>query len=191
MSLLLPAEATTVERWTSRLNACENTKEEPLLALLVDKWGAYRGIAVTLCAPEPLRLLSSDPPLPFDLLTSFFCSHLWSYQVSPTIDAWSAWMWLVVQPCGCRRLRAALVPNGLSFCKKKTVIYRNLFLCGKKKTAENSNCHKQFFLFSCSFDPFGFFATCRFSAVGYTDISRAGYYLSGSYCGPFIPLTMA
>lgn len=123
MSLLLPAEATTVERWTSRLDACENTKEEPLLALLVDKWGAYRGIAVTLCAPEPLQLLSSDPPLPFDLLTSFFCSHLWSYQVSPTIDVWSAWMWLVVQPCGCRRLRAALVPNGLSFCKKKTMWY--------------------------------------------------------------------
>lgn len=62
----------------------------------------------------------------------------------------------------------------------------------KKKTpAKNSNCHKQFFLFSCSFDLFGFFATCRFSAVGYTDISRAGYYLSGSYCGPFIPLSMA
>lgn len=43
MSLLLPAEATTVERWTSRLNACENTKEEPLLALLVDKWGGLSG----------------------------------------------------------------------------------------------------------------------------------------------------
>jgi len=43
-------------------------------------------------------------------------------------------MWLVVQPCGCRGLRAALVPNGLSFCKKKNyVIYHNLFLCGKKK----------------------------------------------------------